>query len=36
MTQKRKRWEKPKTLQHFKADTVLKIDEPFYKQAESK
>ena len=26
---------KPKALQHFKVDPVLKIDETFYKQAES-
>ena len=25
---------KTKALQHFKVDTVLKIDETFYKQAE--
>ena len=25
---------KPKALQHFKVDPVLKIDETFYKQAE--
>ena len=27
---------KPKALQHFKVDPILNIDEPFYKQAESK
>ena len=26
---------KPNALQHFKVDPVLKIDETFYKQAES-
>ena len=26
---------KPKALQHFKVNPVLKIDETFYKQAES-
>ena len=26
---------KPKALQHFKVDLVLKVDETFYKQAES-
>ena len=26
---------KPKALQHFKVDPVLKFDETFYKQAES-
>ena len=26
---------KPKALQHFKVDPVLKIDETFFKQAES-